>query len=79
MKRLLSGLCLLLCLSACAVYKDKDGVTHYELLPPGPAVYYGPGPYYAPAPPAYYYDAYPYYYYAPGYYYGPRYYRGYWH
>ncbi|WP_243439779.1 hypothetical protein [Fundidesulfovibrio soli] len=68
MKRLMLGLCLLL-MSGCAVYKDKDGVTHYELLPPAPAVYYGP--------PAYYYEPYPYYYY-PGYYYGPGHYRWYW-
>ncbi|MFP5240647.1 MAG: hypothetical protein ACLGQW_12520 [Acidobacteriota bacterium] len=73
MKRLMLGLCLLL-LSGCAVYKDKDGVTHYELLPPAPAVYYGPDPYYAP--PAYYYGPYPYYY--QGYYYGPGHYRWYW-
>lgn len=73
MKGLIAGLCLVL-LSACAVYKDKEGATHYELLPPPPAVAYVPVPpppvAYVPAPPpppAYYYD--PYY---PGYSYYPR-------
>ena len=55
----------LLGLQGCAIYKDKDGVTHVEALPP-PPVYVAP-PVYA-APPAYY--AYP----AP--YYGPYYYPG---
>ena len=56
MKLPLTCLCLLL-VSACAVYKDKDGQTHYEVLPPPPAVYYAPPPpppppvYYAPPPP----------------------------
>jgi len=71
MKRLLAGLCLLL-LSACAVYKDKEGMTHYEALPPPqvtyvpaqPPVYYAPPPpppvYYAsPPPPGYYVPAQP--------------------
>ena len=81
--------CLILCvcclmLSACAVYKDREGQTHYELLPPPPAVYYAPPPavYYEPPPPAVYYAPPPpppaYYNYSyPGYYHYPRGYR-YW-
>ncbi|MFP5240191.1 MAG: hypothetical protein ACLGQW_10205 [Acidobacteriota bacterium] len=69
MKTIATGLCVLLLLSACAVYKDKQGQTHYEVLPqpsevtvvhtppppppPPPAYYYAPAP--PPPPPAYYY------------------------
>ena len=51
-------------LFGCAVYKDKEGHTHMEFLPPPAAVYVGPPAYYYP--PAPYYG--PYYY---GPYYGP--------
>ncbi|WP_243359297.1 hypothetical protein [Fundidesulfovibrio terrae] len=71
MERFALCFCLLM-LCSCAVYKDKEGQTHYEFLPPPPAVYYAPAPppaYYAPAP-----QPYPY-----GYYYYPHYYyRRYW-
>jgi hypothetical protein len=56
-------------LQGCAIYKDKNGATHIEALPPPAAVYVAPPPpvYVAP-PPAYY----PY----PAPYYGPYYYPG---
>lgn len=72
MKRLLAGVCILF-LTACAVYKDKEGNTHYEVLPAQPAVAYVPAPpppppqeYYPPSPPpAYYAPSPPPAYYAP--------------
>jgi len=64
MKLLTAGLCGLLLLSACAVYKDKEGQTHYEVLPPPPAVAYVPAPA-PPPPPVYYAPAEPPVYYAP--------------
>jgi len=55
MKTIVPGLCALLLLSACAVYKDKEGQTHYEVLPPPKEVTYVPAPPPPPPPPAYYY------------------------
>lgn len=70
MRRLILLVLLLAGLAGCAVYKDKEGRTHLEFLPPPAAVYVGPPaypyPYYAP----YYYPYYPYYYYPRGYYWG---------
>jgi hypothetical protein len=63
MKCFLAILSILL-LSSCAVYKDKDGGSHLEILPPPVAV----APYPAPPPPVYYYPGY-YYYYPRGHYY----------
>jgi len=79
MKRLLACFCFLT-LCSCAVYKDKDGQTHYEFLPPPPAVYYAPPPevYYPPAPPPVYYAPAPPPYYYGGYYYPRYYYRHRW-
>ena len=70
MKSLLIVLCCVI-LGGCAVYKDKQGQTHYEVLPPAPDVSYAPPPpppppYYAPPPPPYYYAPPP-----PGVYYAP--------
>jgi len=48
--------------SSCAVYKDKEGNTHMELLPPPPAVVYQappPGVYYQAPPPGVVYQAQP--------------------
>jgi hypothetical protein len=77
MKKLLLALGALVLICSCAVYKDKQGVTHYEFLPPATGVYVAP---YYPAPAPYPYGYWPYYpYYGP--YYGPYwggYYGRYW-
>lgn len=79
MKRLsifLGVLFMSMFISACAVYKDKQGQTHYEFLPPATGVYVDPYYYPPPPPPAYYGYGYYYPYYYPYYgyygYYGRR-------
>lgn len=53
-----SSLSVLLCsailVSSCAMYKDRNGNTHVEMLPPQPAVVYQAPP---PPPPAVVYQA----------------------